>query len=63
MKGNIKRFIREEEALGTVELVVLIAVLIGIALLFKDKLASLVGDMFGKIDGKGKIDKAFDQSK
>jgi len=36
MMGLLKSFIKEEEGLGTVEIVVIIAVLVGIALIFRD---------------------------
>lgn len=42
MKDLIGRFIREEDGLGTVEIVVLIAVLVGIALIFRDAIIKFV---------------------
>lgn len=38
----IKRFIKEEDGLGTVEIVVIIAVLVGIALIFRDAIINFV---------------------
>lgn len=38
MKNAIARFMKDESGLGTVELVLLILILAGIAILFKDKL-------------------------
>ena len=42
VKDLIGRFIREEDGLGTVEIVVLIAVLVGIALIFRDAIIKFV---------------------
>ncbi len=42
MSDLIRRFIREEDGLGTVEIVVLIAVLVGIALIFRDAIIKFV---------------------
>jgi len=38
----LKRFIKEEDGISTVEIVVIIAILVGIALLFKDSIVSFV---------------------
>ena len=37
-----KRFLQEEDGISTVEIVVIIAILVGIALLFKDSIVSFV---------------------
>jgi Flp pilus assembly pilin Flp len=38
----LKNFIRDEEGISTVEIVVIIAILVGIALLFKNSIVSFV---------------------
>lgn len=38
----LKNFIRDEDGISTVEIVVIIAVLVGIALLFKNSIVSFV---------------------
>lgn len=38
----LKDFIKDEEGISTVEIVVIIAILVGIALLFKDSIVSFV---------------------
>lgn len=47
----IRDFVRDEDGLGTVEIVVIIAVLIGIALIFRDAIikfvTSVMRDVFG----------------
>jgi len=36
MLGMLKRFLAEEDGMGTVEIVIIIAVLVGIALIFRN---------------------------
>ena len=48
LKG-IKDFLREEEGLGTVEIILIIVVLIGLVIIFKNQLRSLVESVFEKI--------------
>lgn len=48
MKG-FKDFLREEDGMGTVELILIIVVLIGLVLIFKTQLRSLVESVFEKI--------------
>ncbi|OGO76585.1 MAG: hypothetical protein A2Y23_05305 [Clostridiales bacterium GWB2_37_7] len=38
----LKNFIKDEEGISTVEIVVIIAILVGIALLFKESIVSFV---------------------
>lgn len=45
MSGMVKRFLSEEDGLGTVEIVVIIAVLVGIALIFRDAIIKFVTDI------------------
>lgn len=44
-----KRFWKEEDALGTVELILIIVVLIGLVMIFKKQLVSLVNNILSKI--------------
>lgn len=46
---NFKDFLREEEGLGTVEIILIIVVLIGLVIIFKEQLRSLVESIFEKI--------------
>lgn len=41
----LARFIKEEDGIGTVEIVVIIAVLVGIALIFRDAIIKFVTDI------------------
>lgn len=45
----IRRFFVEEDALGTVELILIIVVLIGLVMIFKKQLTSLVNNILSKI--------------
>lgn len=42
-------FLREEEGMGTVEIILIIVVLIGLVIIFKTQLRSLVEKVFEKI--------------
>lgn len=51
-KSNLKGlrdFLREEEGMGTVEIILIIVVLIGLVIIFKTQLRSLVEKVFEKI--------------
>lgn len=51
-KGNLKgfgNFLKEEDGMGTVELILIIVVLIGLVIIFKTQLRSLVESVFEKI--------------
>lgn len=49
MKQFVKEFLREEEAIGTIEMILLCVVLIGLVIIFKDQLTSLVTNILSKI--------------
>ena len=49
MLSLVKSFLKEEEGMGTVEIVLIIAVLVAIALLFKDKITEFVNSALGNI--------------
>lgn len=42
MLGSVKSFWKDEEGLGTLEMILIIAVLIAVVLLFKDKIQEVV---------------------
>lgn len=48
LKG-IQEFLQEEEGMGTVEIILIIVVLIGLVIIFKTQLRSLVETVFEKI--------------
>jgi Flp pilus assembly pilin Flp len=49
MLNLVKRFLKEEDGLGTVEIVVIIAVLVGIALIFRDAIIKFVTDIMTSV--------------
>ena len=53
---NLKDLIREEDGMGTVEIILIIVVLVGLVIIFKDRITSLVNGIFEKITKEtGKI--------
>jgi len=49
IRKGIKEFFAEEEGMGTVEVILIIVVLIGLVIIFKEQLNDLVNDIFRKI--------------
>ncbi len=41
----LKKFLREEDGMETIEVVVIVAVLMGVALIFKEKIELFVGSL------------------
>lgn len=52
MKKNLKNFLREEEGMGTVEVILIIVVLIGLVIIFKTQLTQIVNSIFSKISSQ-----------
>lgn len=51
-KGHLKgfrEFLREEDGMGTVEIILIIVVLIGLVIIFKTQITAIVTKLFGKI--------------
>lgn len=48
LKG-LKQFFREEDGMGTVEIILIIVVLIGLVIIFKSQITAIVQKLFGKI--------------
>lgn len=47
---NLSRsFLEEEEAVGVIEIILILVVLIGLVIIFKDQLTSLVNSLLSKI--------------
>jgi len=44
-----KGVIREEDGMGTVEIILIIVVLVGLVLIFKEEITSIVENLFDKI--------------
>lgn len=46
---TFREFIREEEGMGTVEIILIIVVLVGLVIIFKDQITKIVNSIFSKI--------------
>ena len=53
-KKGIKEFLKEEEGMGTVGIILIIVVLIGLVIIFKEQLNDLVNDTFERIMNQAK---------
>lgn len=51
---EIRRFLEDESGAGVVELILIIVVLIGLVLIFKNELTDLVDDIFETIEKQAK---------
>ena len=52
----IKRFVKDESGVGTVEIILILVVLIALVLIFKDQMTALVNSIFSKIKSEsGKV--------
>lgn len=49
MALNIKDFFKEEDGIGVVEIILILVVLIGLVIIFKDNIRNLVNDIFETI--------------
>ena len=49
MKTLIRRFINEEEGIGVVEMILILVVLIGLVVIFRDQLTALINSIFERI--------------
>jgi len=50
--SGVRKFWKEDEGIGTLEIVLIIAVVIILALLFKDWIIGLLKDLMGEADNK-----------
>lgn len=48
LKG-FRDFLMEEDGMGTVEIILIIVVLVGLVLIFKEQITKIVNDIFSKI--------------
>lgn len=55
MLKTVKDFIKNEDGMGTIEIVVIIAVLVALALLFKDKIGTFAKDLMKEFFNAGKV--------
>lgn len=52
MKKKFRDFLREEDGMGTVEVILIIVVLIGLVIIFKNQLTQIVNNIFSKISSQ-----------
>jgi len=45
----LKRFMADDAGIGVVELILILVVLIGLVVIFRDQLTSIIGDIFERI--------------
>lgn len=48
LKG-IREFLREEDGMGTVEIILIIVVLVGLVIIFKSQITQIINTLFEKI--------------
>ena len=48
----MKDFFKEEDGMGTVEVILIIVVLVGLVIIFKNQITSIVNDLFDGITDK-----------
>lgn len=49
---HFRDFLKDESGIGTVEVILILVVLIGLVLIFKDQLTDLINDIFKTISNK-----------
>lgn len=54
LKKYLSDFLMEEDGIGTVEVILILVVLIGIVIIFKDKITKLVNSIFKTINSNVK---------
>ncbi|MBQ7248251.1 MAG: hypothetical protein IJS22_09210 [Lachnospiraceae bacterium] len=52
MTERIKRFWNDETAVGVVEIILILVVLIALVIIFREQLTELVGNIFSSINSK-----------
>lgn len=46
---NFRKFLKEEDGMGTVEVILIIVVLVGLVIIFKGRITEIVENLFDKI--------------
>lgn len=54
MRKEIQAFLREEDGIGVIEVVLILVVLIGLVIIFKGQITSLLNDIFSQINSQSK---------
>lgn len=51
---SFRQFLTEEDGMGTVEVILIIVVLVGLVIIFKEKISEVVNSIFTKITNQTK---------
>ena len=51
---TFRQFIKEEDGMGTVEVILIIVVLVGLVVIFKEKITEIVNSIFSEITSQTK---------
>ncbi|MCI8661960.1 MAG: hypothetical protein HFG69_01620 [Hungatella sp.] len=54
MRQEIKTFLREEDGIGVIEIVLILVVLIGLVIIFKKQITTLLEGIFKEIEKQSK---------
>lgn len=54
LKGQMRAFLREEDGVGVIEVVLILVVLIGLVIIFKDQITKLLNNIFKEINSQSK---------
>lgn len=54
VKGQIRDFIAEEDGIGVIEVVLILVVLIGLVIIFKKQITTLLESIFKEINSQSK---------
>lgn len=54
MRQELQGFLREEDGVGVIELVLILVVLIGLVIIFKDQINKLLENIFKEINSQAK---------
>lgn len=54
MKNEIMEFLRQEDGVGVIEVVLILVVLIGLVIIFKGQITTLLNDIFKQINSQSK---------
>ena len=54
LKAHIMDFMKEEDGVGVIEIVLILVVLIGLVIIFKDRINALLELIFKQIDNQSK---------
>ncbi|MFI3200069.1 MAG: Flp1 family type IVb pilin [Eubacteriales bacterium] len=50
--NKVKQILKEESGIGTIEMILILVVLIGLVIIFKNELTSLIDTIFNKISSQ-----------